>query len=212
MTTAAELEFVIKICGITNAEDAQVAVEAGANALGFNFYPGSPRYLTAARVREIVEQVKGSYLRVGIFVNASEGQIQETMEAVTLDCVQLHGAHCAIPQSESCAIWRAVSADELPEEGDPRLAAYLVDTPAPEFGGSGRTFDWKVAAARKYRVVLAGGLEASNVHAAIQAAQPWGVDACSRLESRRGQKDAQKIREFVRAAQAASFGMMKAVL
>ena len=211
MATTAELPFVIKICGITNAEDAAVAVEAGANALGFNFYRKSPRSITAERAREIVQRVKGKYLRVGIFVNASEREIQETIEEVPLDCAQLHGAQCGIPKSTSCAIWRAVFANHLPEQRDPRFAAYLVDTPSAEFGGSGRTFDWKVAAARGYRVLLAGGLDASNVDEAIRTAQPWGVDACSRLEAGRGKKDAQKIREFVRAAQAASFELTKAV-
>jgi len=192
--------MIVKICGITNQADARAAVDAGANALGFNFWPKSPRFITPRRAREIVSVVPGDYLKVGIFVNACEPELLETAAQVPLDVLQLHGHRSALPHSSSLRIWRAVTATQAPPAAHAGIEAYLLDAPAPHHGGSGNTFDWSLAARFPHRFIIAGGLDATNVAAAIRAASPWGVDACSRLESSPGKKDAQQVRDFIRAA------------
>lgn len=187
--------FIIKICGITNEEDARVALEAGANALGFNFYPRSPRFIAPDRAREIMKALPGTFLKVGVFVNSTD----DIAAQIPLDVLQLHG-NC--PADGHHRIWRAIRAGDHPD--DSVAEAYLMDTPGEEFGGTGKTFDWTLAAGSSARIILAGGLDAANVAEAIQAAQPWGVDACSRLESKPGKKDSKRVREFVHAALAAS--------
>jgi phosphoribosylanthranilate isomerase len=193
--------FIVKICGITNEDDARFAVSAGANALGFNFYPKSPRYITPRHAREIVAAVPGDYLKAGIFVNAPEPELFEIAGQVPLDVVQLYGDRCALPMA--LRIWRAIAATGAPADTNGAIEAYLLDSPAPDYGGTGQTFDWTVAARFPHRRLIAGGLDASNVAEAIRIASPWGVDACSRLESSPGKKDAQRVRDFVRAALAA---------
>ena len=206
-----ELPFVIKVCGIRNESDAQMAVDAGANALGFNFYCNSPRYITPARASQIIGAVKGEFLRVGVFVNTSEQQLVDIAEEVQLDVWQLHGHNCAIPTTTRYRIWRSAYPETLSKELDSRVEAYLVDTPAPVFGGSGTSFDWELVRGSHCRIILAGGLHADNVKKAVETVQPWGVDACSRLETGPGEKDSQKVREFVRTARAASVGLAKGV-
>jgi phosphoribosylanthranilate isomerase len=197
----ADLPFVIKICGITNEEDAQEAVDGGANALGFNFYRNSPRYITPARAQQIIAKVSGHYLRVGVFVNPPEDELAEIAQTVDLDIVQLHGDHCPTSFSRPFRVWRSIAPSAA--ANDQNVEAYLLDTPSAGFGGSGETFDWRWAKVHTSRIILAGGLDSSNVAEAIRIANPWGVDACSRLESSPGKKSAQKVREFVRAAQLA---------
>lgn len=192
--------MIVKICGITNETDARVAVDAGANALGFNFWPKSPRFITPRRAREIASAVPGDYLKVGIFVNPFESELLETAEQVSLDVLQLHGNRSAFPRSSGLRIWRAVTATHAPPPARAAIEAYLLDAPALHHGGSGNTFDWSLAARFPHRIIIAGGLDATNVAEAIRAASPWGVDACSRLESSPGKKDAQQVRDFIRAA------------
>jgi phosphoribosylanthranilate isomerase len=199
MSSPTDLPFVIKVCGITNTEDARIAIEAGANALGFNFYPKSSRYITANVAREIIEAVPGDYLRVGIFVNPPLDEVIGTANDAQLDVVQLHGSRC--PAVSSLRVWRAVEPCDLPERPD--VEACLLDPPLDGIGGSGNTFDWKLAANRPFRVIIAGGLDGSNVADAIATALPWGVDACSRIESGPGKKDGNKVREFVSTAREA---------
>jgi phosphoribosylanthranilate isomerase len=211
MMSTAELPFVIKICGITNSNDAQVAIDAGANALGFNFYRNSPRYITPVRARRIVEAVPGEFLRIGVFVNTSEQELLNVAEQVQLDALQLHGDNCPIPVTSRYRIWRSIGPEALRDESDAQVEAYVVDTPTPAFGGSGKTFDWELARGNRCRIILAGGLHAGNVKKAVETAHPWGVDACSRLESQPGEKDWQKVREFVRAARTANLDIGKVV-
>jgi phosphoribosylanthranilate isomerase len=206
MKSPTELPFVIKVCGITNEDDARIAVDAGANALGFNFYQKSPRCGTVARARAIAEAVKGEYLVVGVFVNPTADEVLAAVEDVRLDVVQLHGNRC--PQLSSQRVWKAVAPGEN-GTSYPGAEAYLIDTPSETFGGSGKIFDWRLASRRPYRVLIAGGLDASNVAEAIAAALPWGVDACSRLESHPGKKAAQKVKDFVRAARQAMSTQME---
>lgn len=195
--------FIVKICGITNEEDARAAIDAGANALGFNFYQRSPRSTTPQRAREIAASVLGDYLKVGVFVNASEPELLQTAAEVPLDILQLHGDRCALPLSTTLRIWRAIAATS-PPPANAAIEAYLLDAPTPHHGGSGKTFDWTLAARFPHRAIIAGGLDATNVADAIRIASPWGVDACSRLESSPGKKDAQRVRDFIHAACAAA--------
>ena len=190
--------FIVKICGITNEADARVAIESGANALGFNFWPPSPRFISPQRAREIAAAVPGDCLKVGVFVNASSADMTETAAEVQLDILQLHG-DCALAGWPR--IWRAISASDAVPLEDGRVEAWLLES--ARHGGSGQTFDWKLAAGFPRRAILAGGLDGANVAEAVKIASPWGVDACSRLESSPGKKDPRKIREFVREALAA---------
>jgi phosphoribosylanthranilate isomerase len=198
MRSAREIDFVVKICGITEEEDGGVALACGANSLGFNFYRQSPRYLTFDRARELIEALPGDYLRVGVFVNPTESELNEALSSVRLDVIQLHGNHCATPPS-GVRVWRSVAVPATIPPGE-TAEAFLLDSPTPQFGGSGRTFDWSLAAGFPHRAILAGGLDATNVAEAVRAARPWGVDACSRLESQPGRKDASRVRAFIQAA------------
>lgn len=201
---AIETQFVIKICGIASEQDARDAVQAGANALGFNFYQKSPRLVTVAEAQTIAARLPDTILRVGVFVNETAEIINKIASLIPLDVVQLHGR---LPDPlPRLRIWRAVSVDET--FAPDRLSgieadAFLLDAPTSRFGGSGRSFDWSRAAGLKQRILLAGGLDGSNVERGIAAVNPWGVDACSRIESSPGKKDAQKVRAFVAAARKA---------
>jgi phosphoribosylanthranilate isomerase len=203
MNAARDISFVIKICGITNEEDAQLAIEAGANALGFNFYRGSPRYVTPARAKEIVQTVQTPFLKVGVFVNPTKAEIIKAAEHVGLDVVQLHGNRCSAQLASSHRVWRSIVPGDSASSQYEGAEAYVLDAPTPHFGGSGKCFDWSLAAAFAYRKIIAGGLDATNVADAIRTAQPWGVDACSRLEASPGKKDRQRVRDFINAALAA---------
>ena len=195
--------FIVKICGVTNREDAQAALDAGANALGFNFWPKSKRYIPVERAADIASTVRGSYLRVGVFVNPSEDEMLSVATAVPLDVLQLHGRTAKPPQEGQFRIWRAVPAGTKIQD-DGRIEAYLLDSPTPEFGGSGQTFDWSLASSVKHRAIIAGGLDPQNVSDAIRLTCPWGVDVCSRIEHSPGRKDHGLMRAFVEAALAAS--------
>jgi phosphoribosylanthranilate isomerase len=192
-------DFIIKVCGITTVEDAQAAVESGANALGLNFYAGSPRYVTPARAAEITSFVAGRCLRVGVFVNAEESEVRRIVADADLDVVQLHGT---APTVTGLRNWRAANATDQPKK-DTGVEAYLLDTFSPTFGGSGKTFDWWLATQFPYRMIVAGGLDAANVAEAIRITNPWGVDSCSRLELQPGRKDRKRVEAFISAALAA---------
>jgi phosphoribosylanthranilate isomerase len=199
----AHLPFVIKVCGISTEDDLETAVEAGANAIGFNFYAKSPRFLTATRARQLVRSMRGSYLKVGVFVNANEDELLETASNVPLDVLQLHGEKSPTHLASSFRVWRGAHTRIARESLDAAVEAWLLDTPTPEHGGSGKTFDWSLAADFPARAIVAGGLDGANVANAIEIAKPWGVDACSRLEIKPGQKDPERIKLFVEAALAA---------
>lgn len=197
--------MVLKICGITNAEDAAAAIEGGATAIGFNFWPRSPRYIAPRRAAEIAS-VTG-IRRVGVFVNESPVRIEEIARLVRLDVAQLHGDEAFSKLPNGMLVWKAARVtagfDFAPFEHLP-VEALVLDGPAGElYGGAGETFDWGLAANLPARIILAGGLDASNVAQAVAAAHPWGVDACSRLESAPGKKDHRKMSEFLQAAKAA---------
>jgi phosphoribosylanthranilate isomerase len=198
-----ETSFIVKVCGITNEDDAEASLEAGANAIGFNFYSGSRRYVTAQRARQIVRSVPGRYLKVGVFVDASDEELLETASSVPLDVLQVHGHnHCA-QLASSFRTWQAASPLIDHASLDTNVEAWLLDTPSPNHGGSGITFDWSLAKTFPRRAVIAGGLDGSNVAEAIRTARPWGVDACSRLEADPGRKNTALIKAFVENALAA---------
>jgi tryptophan synthase beta chain/phosphoribosylanthranilate isomerase len=197
----------VKICGITSAEDARAAVEAGADAIGINFVPGSPRCVDSERAREISEAVAGRVVRVGVFLDPSPEEVRQRVEEVGLDVVQLHGAEPpelleAIPYP----ILKAIPADENLERQAARYpgADILLDHPAG--GGSGRGWDFSSArtlVGHGRHVWIAGGLGPDNVADAVRAARPHGVDASSSLEDRPGKKNPDRVRAFVAQARGA---------
>ena len=188
-------EFVVKVCGITRREDAVAAVDAGATALGFIFFPKSPRFVAPAAAAKLGEGLP--VWKVGIFVNEPPAMIAAVMSAALLDVAQIYGGE-APPHAR---VWKAF---RMSDAFDPAMAtdceAVLLDGAA-----NGISFDWTMArdAAKKVpgaKMILAGGLDASNVREAIRVARPWGVDASSRLEISPGVKDHAKVRDFVQVA------------
>ncbi len=194
--------MMVKICGITNRGDALAAAAGGASALGFNFYPRSPRYIAPDLAEPILAELPAGVLKVGVFVNAPADAVAELARRLRLDVVQLHGDAAPVPAG--LRVWRAVavlpgfdagSLDAL--EGE----AFLLDAPAgSQYGGTGRSFDWSLARGARRNVIVAGGLDETNVRRAIEEAAPWGVDACSRLESAPGRKDHVRMAQFLKAA------------
>jgi phosphoribosylanthranilate isomerase len=195
----------LKICGITSTEDAAAAIEGGATAIGFNFYPRSPRFLAPERAAGIVSQP--GVWRVGVFVNEAPARVVEIARIARLDIAQLHGDETAANYPAEITVWKALRVgdeSDLSLFADCPAEALVLDGPAGSlYGGSGQPFDWRRAASLRKRIILAGGLDATNVADAIALARPWGVDACSRLESGPGRKDHKKMKAFLHAAQAA---------
>lgn len=193
--------MMVKICGITNSDDALAAVDAGATALGFVFFGGSARFIGPDRAAEIVEGLPPSVTKVGVYVNSDAEWIQDSARAIGLDVVQLHG-ECGMPAG--FRVWKSVriGPDFRPETiaKDTEEAMVLDTASAGAYGGTGESFDWALARNVRHRVILAGGLSPENVAQAIRTARPWGVDASSKLELRPGIKHHRLVREFVRAA------------
>ena len=197
----------VKICGLTRPEDAAHAESAGADALGLNFVPGTKRCIGLEQAREIVRALGPFVARVGVFQNASLETVLETVRAVGLNVVQLHGQESdgfALEVQRLVPIIRAVKLEPgtpfvLPEVG----SAFLIDGPDP---GSGLLADWnrlEVSNLAGRRWLLAGGLTPENVAAAISRLKPWGVDLASGVESAPGIKDPAKVTAFIRAAKSA---------
>ncbi len=195
--------MMVKICGITNRDDAMAAVEAGASAIGFNFYRDSPRYISPTGAAMIAEKIPANVWKVGMFVNEERGIRRENRIQTGLDVAQLHG----MSEARGIRVWRACRANEdisvqrlhFATKRGSAAAGHAVRK--RDYGGTGRTFDWSSANGLSKKIIIAGGLDASNVRRAIEEAQPWGVDACSRLEKSPGLKDHEKMRQFIRAAQ-----------
>lgn len=206
--------MIVKICGIRSSEEALAAVEAGADLLGFNFYPPSPRYVTpeaCAGILEAAAPQRGSFLAVGIFVNAKPAWVRAVCEECGLDLAQLSGDE---PAADLAALegraFKAVRPRTL-AEAKTLLAQYrrthaptlLVDAPViGGYGGGGQPGDWTLARSLAARapILLAGGLNPTNVGAAVRAVNPWGVDVASGVEARPGVKDPARIAAFVAAA------------
>lgn len=206
----------VKICGITNVEDALAAVEAGAEMLGFNFYRRSPRYVAPAEARRIVEQLPAGVLSVGVFVNEEgPGAVSRLASESGVGAAQLHGAEtpefCAgLGGLKTIKALRVGERFEVESVAAFPVGAVLLDAyVAGEWGGTGRTFDWGLARrARELtpRLILAGGLTPENVAAAVAAVGPFAVDACSGVEVAPGRKSPALMRRFVAAARAAGGG------
>jgi phosphoribosylanthranilate isomerase len=205
----------IKICGIKTLDDALAAIDAGADMLGFNFYPPSPRYIEPQRCAHLVaalHELSAGITTVGVFVNTPPADVRAILVTCGLDQAQLSGDEP--PEALAALSGRAFKALRPRKASAARLAAaryarctapaLLVDaaTAADQFGGTGHAADWRIAAAlaAKLPLLLAGGLRPDNVAAAIAAVRPWGVDVASGVESAPGVKEAAKMRAFVRAA------------
>lgn len=197
--------MIVKVCGITNAGDAAAAIAGGATAIGFNFYARSPRYLAPESAAAIV--TPAGVRRVGVFVNESREAVERIVRIARLDVAQLHGDELLADYPAGAAVWKAARVTAEFDFATMLAApaeALLLDGPAASlYGGSGLSFDWSLAAAAGRPVILAGGLDGSNVAEAIAAAHPWGVDACSRIESAPGKKDLKKMYDFLKAAREA---------
>ena len=202
----------VKICGVTRREDA-VHAAAHADLIGLNLWPGSKRHVDVARAAELAvaaRAVAPAIELVGVFVDADEAAIVDAVAAIGLDIVQLHGREpielTAALIARGLIVWRAVA---MAGPGDVAALAgqgahaYLLDTPSAGHGGSGRTFDWRLAAAAVaagHRVILAGGLGPDNVADAIAQVRPWAVDVASGVESAPGRKDPDRVTRFIAAA------------
>jgi len=196
---------IVKICGITNQQDADAAIAGGATAIGFNFYPRSPRYI-APEAAAAIASAPG-VIRVGVFVNEDRVRVQEVARTASLAVAQLHGDEAPADYPAAMTVWKAARVGEgfrFQDYEQLPAHALLLDGPAAElYGGAGKTFDWSLAAHTRKRIILAGGLDASNVARAVALAHPWGVDACSRIETAPGKKDHTKMNEFLQEARKA---------
>lgn len=197
----------VKICGITNLEDALAAVEFGADALGFNFWKGSERCVSPDRVREILEEIPPSILRVGVFVNEREGEVAELSTALSLDFLQFHGDETPFYCEQfATPYWKVFRLKD--EKGLDLMKKYHCDTFLVDayveggYGGTGLTGNWDLAreAKRHGKIFLAGGLTPENVEIAIRTVEPHGVDVASGVEERPGKKDHAKLEEFISRA------------
>jgi phosphoribosylanthranilate isomerase len=195
----------VKICGITRVADALAAEEAGADAIGLNFWPGSKRHVTPDAAAAIVRELPPALRRFGVFVNPTADEVSRAFDAGLIDIAQLHGNETVAFCAQLGRPWmKALRLRDLGQLDGWKSDLVLVDADAPGYGGSGVTADWSLAraAAQSRRVILAGGLRPDNVAAAIAAVWPFGVDVASGVESAPGMKDARKIAAFVAAARA----------
>jgi phosphoribosylanthranilate isomerase len=203
--------MIVKVCGITNRADAEAAVACGANALGFNFYPRSTRYIGIGDAAKIVAGLPPGILKVGVFVNEPAARVAELMRRIKLQVAQLHGDETPEQYPAGERVWKAARVDDQftweAWAADPAEALLLDSAPKGSYGGSGQTFDWQRVAAPRRQIILAGGLDGTNVAEAIRLVSPWGVDSCSRIERAPGRKDHEKMAAFVRAALEASDAM-----
>jgi phosphoribosylanthranilate isomerase len=196
----------VKVCGITNYEDAAMVLDEGVDALGFNFFPLSPRHIRPEDARSILRRIPPFAVTVGLFVNVADPQAVSTAARVAgVGVVQLHGDETP----EYCRAlreWMLIKAVRIGEKGIPAgleeypVQAFLLDVKDDAFfGGTGKSFDWSLARdmQRMRPIVLAGGLRPDNVREAIRVAAPYGVDVCSGVECAPGKKDAAKIRQFM---------------
>jgi phosphoribosylanthranilate isomerase len=213
----------VKICGMTNLEDALVAVDAGADAVGFVFYEKSPRCVTVETAREIVEKLPESVEKIGVFVGGSAKRIAEAIRQCGLTVAQIYlqetfqftdaffrdfPFRVIVAISTKLIGEHKITGFHLANEARDKLVAALIDSGNSERpGGTGETFDWRTVApladAIGLKLVVAGGLNSNNVGEAIETLKPWGVDVVSGVEARPGKKDPDKVRAFVQAVREA---------
>jgi phosphoribosylanthranilate isomerase len=209
----------VKICGITEYEDARDAALLGANAIGLNFYPSSPRYVDAARAANIIERLPPFVTTVGVFVNHPDPQnLEDFAVSLGLHAVQLHGNetpdYCSMIQRvkviKAFRIDSAFRVETLRAYGG---GTFLLDACSPEqFGGTGKAFNWALAfGANAFgSIIIAGGLNAENVSEVVSTLHPFGVDVASGVESKPGKKDYEKMRRFIEGVQRADVALMEA--
>lgn len=204
------MKFLIKICGITRPQDAELAVKAGAGAVGINFWRGSKRFVEDAMAREILSAVPPNVLRVGVFVNAHPLVVTETVAELKLDRVQLHGdekvgSWTEIPGEQIIRAIRVYDEASLKEALSWEPSLFIYDAYTEGFGGAGVPAPWHlIAGAARHPYLLAGGLNPQNVAEAIRVTRPDGVDVATGVESRTGIKDKDKMKAFIKAAKAAA--------
>ena len=204
----------VKICGITNWPDARLAVDLGAHAIGFNFYPPSPRSISPAAAWEIARKLPPVVATIGVFVNWPVHVIAALAGALRLDGVQLHGDEQPVEANNLARRFRVIKAfaagPRFKLEALARykaVSAFLLDGYSNKlYGGTGRTADWRLAReAGRYRpVIVAGGIRPDNVAQAIAEARPFGIDVASGIESRPGKKDPRALRALMREVEAAN--------
>lgn len=210
----------IKLCGLTRAEDVKLAVELGADALGFVFYPPSPRAVDAKQAAQLLALLPPFVSAVGLFVNASVAEVRQTLAIAPISILQFHGDEtleqcCAIAQEVQRPFLRALrvkpdmkSADLLEcdqqyRSASPYFSGLLLDTWVDSYGGSGKVFDWSLIPAElAHQAVLSGGLNVQNVTEAVVSVRPFAVDVSSGIESAKGIKDAALMHAFVSAVRA----------
>ncbi len=203
------MKIEIKICGISSPDDALVAVESGADALGFIFYPPSPRYVSPEVAAQIIRTVAGTVTTVGVFVNADVKTVMDTITLCRLDLIQIHGnespEYCRqFPSSRIIKACAPRTEHDLADLDRYDVRAFLIDTHDPnQHGGTGRLSNWTVASliAKSHPLILAGGLTPENISEAITAVSPHAVDINSGVERAPGKKDPEKIRIAIQKAQ-----------
>ncbi|SNR77524.1 phosphoribosylanthranilate isomerase [Desulfurobacterium atlanticum] len=201
----------VKICGITNLEDALQAVESGADVLGFIMFKGSKRYISPKEVRNITKNLPPFIAKVGVFVNEDRASVLEILSYAGLDFAQLHGDetvnYCKyIGKERVIKVFRLKSENEIAKikEFETVSKAILLDTYSEKsYGGTGKSFDWKIAVKVKESIsiplILSGGLNLNNVKEAIKTVEPFAVDVCSGVEEEPGRKNHNLVRDFIRA-------------
>ncbi|MBG89962.1 MAG: phosphoribosylanthranilate isomerase [Verrucomicrobiales bacterium] len=196
----------VKICGVTSLDDAMACVEAGADALGLNFYPDSPRYLSVGKARAITKYLPPFVARVGLFVDADEETVRRTAEETGINTLQFHGDE----SPEFCAnfapmkvikAFRMQGAQVLKQLADYNVDAWLLDSFTPGMqGGTGTVFNWDLARQAKDEgkpIILAGGLNPENIAEAIHETRPYAVDVSSGVEIDKGKKDIGLVQHFI---------------
>jgi phosphoribosylanthranilate isomerase len=208
-------DLFVKICGITRAEDADLAADLGASAIGFIFWPGSPRHVTPEQARQIVRRKRAGVKAVGVFVDETLERVREVVDTAALDMVQLHGREassmaraCSDHLAERTVDSRVIKAVSLDSGGNVDVSGYdedvliLLDAHDPaRHGGTGRTIDWTAArrVAERRRTILSGGLTPENVERALAVVSPYGIDVSSGIESSPGVKDAERTKRLFEA-------------
>lgn len=197
----------VKVCGVTSLADTLAAMGAGADWIGFNFSPRSPRRVSVERVAAILKEAPKGFSRVGVFQDAPPAEVEEAVRVLGLHVVQLHGSEnpddyrkAGVPIVKAYAV---SSAADLEAARASSADYVLLDSRSAQGGGSGQTFDWALLAEFPRKFFLAGGLTAENVAEAILRVKPYGVDVASGVEKEPGRKDRQKLKSFVSTARAA---------
>ncbi len=198
----------IKICGLTREEDVDAAVAAGADAIGFVFYPPSPRYVTPARAAQLLARIPAFVTRVGLFVNATPDEVAAVLDVAPLELLQFHGdetgdvcrdmgRHFGRPWIKAARVRPGLDLLEYAASFT-GAAGLLLDAYVEGYGGGGQTFDWSLLPnSLPLPVILSGGLHPGNVTEAVRAVRPWAVDVSSGVEAAKGIKDADKIAGFI---------------